>query len=367
MKSFRLAAFAAAVLLLASCTSNKAGISASIPSAPNSALVIKQLNGTAVSVLDTVKTDAAGAFRYNVKLQPGQPEFIYIYKGDTRLASLLAQAGETLAVEADTLGNYTVEGSDASALLKRGDDAYKAFLSRIVALSNSGAEPAEIAKEYVSHYRESAKFVLENSGSLAVIPVLYEGMPDAPTFSSLTDAFIFRRVCDSLSTLYPDSKYVKALEKETQRREHLFNLSNSLNSASESPYPELNLPGLDGQKVSLTGLDAKLVLVYFWSASDATHKIFNQDVLKPLYAQYASRGFDIYAVGVGADKVEWAQVVKDQQLPWKNVNDGLGTASRALYLYNVQSVPACVLVSEKEVRQVEVSEKALRAALASML
>lgn len=364
MKSFRFTAMVAAAVLAAACSSDKATVTASITDAPNSALLLKQLNGTAVELLDTVRTDAAGTLAYKVKVQPGQPEFVYLYKGETRLASMLLEAGESVKVVADTLGNYSVEGSEGSALLKQGDDAYRAFKTRITALSNEGAAPSEIAKEYISHYRESVKFVMTNCKSLSVIPVLYEGGSDAPTFGSLNDAFIFRRVCDSLATVYPESKYVKALEKETVRREQLFNLSNSLNTATEAAYPNLTLPGVDGKPVELGSLDAKVKLVYFWSASDATHKIFNQDVLKPLYAQYASKGLEIYAVGVGADKVEWAQTVKAQELPWINVNDGLGTASRALYLYNVQHVPACFLVSDNGLQAVEVSEKPLRAALA---
>ncbi len=367
MKSYRYLAAAAALALLASCSGNKAVIDFTAPDAPETRMAVKQLNGTVTDVLDSVKTDARGHFSYKLDVAKGNPEFVYVYKADRRLASLLLESGEKAVVTADTLGNYEVSGSEGSILLKQGDDAFNAFMGKITALSNQGAEPAEIAREYIDHYRASVKFVLSNTKSLAVVPVLYENIGDSPVFMNVSDAMVFRKVCDSLKTVYPDSKYVKALETETVRREQIFALQNRINVAEERSYPNLNLPSVNGENVSLDSADAKFTLIFFWDAREATHKIFNLDVLKPLYAQYHSRGFEIYAVCVDPDKAEWAQVVKAQELPWINVNDGMGTASSSLYLYNVQSIPAAILVSENGIQPVGVTEKELRAAIAKGL
>ena len=367
MKNSRILLLGAA-LLAAACTANKASVDFTIADAPSSSLVLKQLEGTATNVLDTVKTDAAGHFRYDVKVEAGQPEFIYVFKGDQRIASLLVEKGEKAVVSADTLGNYEVSGSAGSVLLKQGDDAFRTYVSRLYALAASGAPQSEINKEYVSHYRNSTRFVLSNSKSLAVIPVLYENIQGATyTFGGVNDALVFRSVCDSLKTVYPDSKYVKALEAETVRREQLFSLQNRIASAGERAYPALSMPSVTGETAELDSLDAKVKLLWFWDAREASHKIFNLDVLKPLYEQYKSKGLGIYAVCVDPDKAEWAQVVKSQDLPWVNVNDGLGTASRSLFLYNVQRVPCCLLLTEDGITSVNVGEKPLQAALAKLL
>ena len=363
MKNSRIFLVAAA-LIAASCNADKASVDCTVADAPSSALVLKQLNGTMVEVLDTVKTDASGHFRYDVKVAQGKPEFVYVYKGDQRVASLLLEKGEKAVVSADTLGNYDVSGSEGSALLKQGDDSFRTYVANLYALAAAGAPQAEINKEYVSHYRNSTRFVLSNSKSLAVIPVLYENIGGATyTFGGVSDALVFRSICDSLKTVYPDSKYVKALEAETVRREQLFSLQNRIASAGERAYPALSLPSVTGKTADLDSLDAKVKLLWFWDAREATHKIFNLDVLKPVYEQYKAKGLEIYAVCVDPDKAEWAQVVKAQELPWVNVNDGLGTASRSLYLYNVQSVPSCLLLTEDGITTVKASEKPLRAAL----
>ena len=367
MRSCRIIAAAVLALVLSACQGGKATVDCTVAEAPSASLTVRQLNGTTPVVLDTVKTDAAGRFSYKVKVEKGNPEFIYVYKGDTRLASLLLESGEKAVVEADTLGNYSVSGSDGSALLKEGDDAFRAYVNNLFALSEAGAQPSEIAKEYVRHYREAVKFVMVNNKSLAVIPVLYENIGGSTaTFSGLSDALVFRSACDSLKTVYPDSKYVKALEAEAVRRENLMLISNRIKTADERAYPNLRMPSIDGTPAEIDSLDAKAVLVYFWDDREATHKIFNLDVLKPVYEKYNARGLEIYAISVNPDKAAWAQVVKSQDLPWINVNDGLGTASRSLFTFNVASVPAMLILSESGMEVVS-NEKQLRAKLDKVL
>ena len=367
MKSYRLFALAAAFMLLASCSSDMAELRCTVEGVPGESLVLKQLNGTIPVVLDTVKTDANGGFTYKLKISSGAPEFVYVYRGDVRLVSLLLAEGDKAEVEADTLGNFSVSGSPESAILKEGDDAYKTFVTNLMALSDGSHTSAEIGKEYVRHYRESVRFVMSNSKSLAVIPVLYENVGGMPTFGTVTDALVFRSVCDSLKSVYPDSKYVKALENETRRRENLFSINNSLGAASEIAYPNLSLPSFDGTTADLDKIAGKQTLVYFWDCANAAQKMFNLDVLKDLYAEYHPRGLEIYAVCVNPDKASWGRIVKDQGLPWVNVNDGLGAASRSLILYNIQQVPACVLVSDSGITPVEAKERPLRSAIAKAL
>ncbi len=109
---------AAAALLAAACTPS-AKVDGTIASAPSSEVIIKLLNVNRYEVLDTVKTDASGRFSYKVGVEKGQPEFVYLFHNDKRVASLLLEAGDKVSVAADTLGNYTVEGSDESAKLAK--------------------------------------------------------------------------------------------------------------------------------------------------------------------------------------------------------------------------------------------------------
>ena len=107
---------AAAVSVAAAC-SDKARIDAEINQAASSEVVVKKLNVNKFEVLDTVAVDASGKFSYAIEVEKGQPEFVYLFHGDKKVASLLLSEGEKVHVSADTLGNYTVSGSEESAKL----------------------------------------------------------------------------------------------------------------------------------------------------------------------------------------------------------------------------------------------------------
>ncbi len=339
MRNFSLACLTAS-LLLASCTTG-ARIDVTVPQAPGAMLQVRQLDLNSYKLLDSVRTDAAGRASYSVKLLQGQPEFVYLFYKDTKIASLLLQEGEKAVVSADTLGHYQVSGSPESEALA----GVEAAAARFGAAMTAATEPAEIARIFIDHYRESVKYVMTNKGSLTVIPVLFEQV-DAinPLFNQYTDAIIFRQAADTLAKLYPESRYVKALEKETVRRENALKLKGLVGSARQLGYPDITLPGIDGQKVSLSEVETKAVLVHFWDSSDAAQKMFNLDVLLPLWNKWHDRGLSIYAIDVNPDKTTWGSVVSAQQLPWTNVNGGRANA-QAIALYNVNSVPATFLLA----------------------
>lgn len=344
MKHSLFAAATIAVLLFASC-SNDTRISGSVRDLPSSEIVVARLGVGTFESTDTIKTSADGSFKYALDIKKGDPEFVYIYHNDKKIASLLLEKGEKVRLETDTLGNCSVSGSEGSEMLSAVDSCFTSYVRQLASTEDS----KELSSIYVSHYRESVKYIMEHPFSLTVIPVLYETVNNLATFGQYTDALHFRSACDSLKTVYPESRYVKALDKEASRRENLLSLSASMESAQSIGFPDLNLTDITGNKISLSSVDAKAILVHFWSADDAAQKMMNLDVLQPVYDSYRSRGFEIYSVCISADKALWASVVKSQDLPWINVNDGLGSASPAIRLYNVSTVPTSYLIADGEI------------------
>ena len=360
----------AAVMVMAACTQN-AKISGTIDSAPSSEVIVKLLDVNRYQVLDTVATDASGRFSYKVSVQKGQPEFVYLFRNDVKVASLLLEAGDKVVVSADTLGNYSVEGSEESQKLAQVEKDHAAAMRRLNAIAarmeNASENEAadlrkEIGKEYVDYYRNRVMYILKNSTSLTSVPVLFQNFgADLPVFSQTTDAIHFMNVSDSLATVYPDSKYVKALRKEAERRFGYLELETVMMNAQEIGYPDIELPDINARKIKLSEVDAKVVMVYFWSATDASQKMFNLDVLKSLYDDYHSKGFEIYQIALDPDKTSWAQVVKQQSLPWINVCDGLGANSPYVLTYNIGVLPAAFIIADGELVDGQiVDEKSLR-------
>ena len=342
----------AAALLLAACTPG-ARVDCTVAQAPDTWLHVRQLDMNSYTLVDSVRTNAQGHMHCNVPVKKGEPEFVYIFYKDTKIASLLLEQGDKVAVVTDTLGHATVSGSPESEALAGIEASAAAF----GAAMNATSDPTELAQTYIAHYRECVRYVMQHPYSLTVVPVLFEQLDAAtPVFSQYTDAILFRNTADSLATVYPESRYVKALDKEAARRENALAMQSMIANASSMGYPDLEMPGITGNKEKLSAIESKAVLVHFWDSSDADAKMFNLDVLMPVWDKWHGRGLEIYAVDVNPDKSGWASVVKAQKLPWVNVNDGLGAAS-AVSLYNVTEVPRSYLLVDGDLSSASINGK----------
>ena len=373
----KLIIFAAAMMVFAAC-GNKAKIEGVVADAPSSEVIVKLLNINQYQVLDTLKTDASGKFSYKVDVKKGQPEFIFVFYKDVKVASLLLEAGDKVSVSADTLGRFTVEGSEESVKLAQVEKDYADALIKLSDLSSilmtaTGAEAdaakRQLGQEYINYYRSRVRYVMENSKSLTVVPVLFQNFgSDLPVFGQSTDAIQFTNVADSLEMVYPDSRYVKALRAEAKRRMDYMELETRLNSAEEIGYPDIVLPDVNANKIRLSEVDSKVVMLFFWSSADASQKMFNLDFLKSVYEDYHKKGLEIYQVSLDVDKAAWARVVKEQKLPWINVCDSRGSASPYVLTYNIGSLPAVYVISDGELVDGEMStEKSFRRRLDQLL
>lgn len=380
MRTCRLLCAAALAALLSSC-GGKADIEGTLSGAPDSEVVVALLDVNRFQVLDTVRTDALGRYSYKVGLEEGQPEFIYLFHGDTRIASLLLSRGDKVRVQSDTDGNYSVTGSaecDRLAEVERTQaefgNKFAAAQAKLADMDPSSPEYAvlrtDLTRQYVTYYRERVKYILSNSKSLTVIPVLYESVGGTlPVFGQATDAIHFRNICDSLKTVYPESRYVRALEQEAERRNGYLEMDHRLKSAGEVGFIDIEMPDINGRKVKLSEVEGKVVMVYFWASELNAQKMFNLEVMKPVYEDFKGRGFEIYAVSLDTDKAKWATAVRNQNLEWVNVCDGRGTASPTVAVYNVQSIPSLFFLIDGEmvVNTGVTNEATLRSFLSSKL
>lgn len=329
------------------------------------------LDGGAYTVVDTLKTNAEGCISTRIPVVKGQPEFYYFFWGDTKIFSLLLETPEKISVEADTLGRWTVSGSPESEKLRQVESDRAAFISKLAVLASQSELPrAEISRLYIEYYRSCVRYIIENSHSMTSIQVVYDKINDSsPIFAQFTDAIHYRNLCDSLKLSYPESRYVKSLEAETEKLERQMALSQKLYASSQLSYPDITLPDITGAERTLSSVDSPLVLLYFWSPENAAQKMYNLDVLKKIYDKYHSRGLEIFAVAVTPDKVQWASVVNSQKMPWINVCDKTTGFSPAASSYNVSVLPASFLLSKEEsiVASGITGEAALRSAIEKAL
>ena len=342
MKSFRLLLLAA--LAVVACGKN-VQLSGVVADAPESALVLKMLDINRFQTVDTLMTNAAGEFTCKMDLE--EPAFMYIFYGDRQIASLLLQKGDKLNVETDTLGAYRTSGSEECVKLQKVENAYNAFIRDLGNIHKAeGAPDVALSRRYVEYYRDRVSYVMQNAHSLTSVPVFFQQVNETlPVFSANSDGFIMNAVADSLETVYPESRWIKALRKEADRRVNLMKLEARIQDAPEIGYFDIDLPGMEGKNIKLSEVESKVTMVYFW-AYTAEQKMFNVTNLVPLYEEFHPRGLEIYSVCLDTDKTTWATAVRNQKLPWVNVCDTRGAYSPYVYSYGVNTLPMVWVIKD---------------------
>ena len=186
---------AVAVLALAVSCGKNTQISGNLHEGAGRSVIVKLLDVNRFQVLDTVKAGPSGDFSYSLNLAEGKPEFIYLFYGDRQVASLLLKKGDKVKVMTDTLGVYTVEGSEESAKLQQVESVYSAFQRDMKHILDRDGSSADVSRRYVSYYRDRVAYVVGNSHSLTVVPVLFQQVnPSFPVFSQPTDGILMRNI-----------------------------------------------------------------------------------------------------------------------------------------------------------------------------
>ena len=116
--------------------------------------------------------------------------------------------------------------------------------------------------------------------------------------------------------------------------------------------PEIRLPNLKGDTISLSSMRNKIVLIDFW-ASWCAPCVNEQPRLADLYKKYknsnfkSGKGFDIYGVSLDNKKKSWQSVIKKFSITWTQVSDLQFWASPVAKNYNLQELPFNLLINGK--------------------
>lgn len=345
-------------------------------------LVLKMLDVNTQKSIDTITVKTGGTFSYKVKKSDDSPEFYYLYHNDSRIASMILMPGDKVKISTDTLGVSTkIEGSPETALLSslerelgRSQHRFDSLYTLMTDAQKSGdlkrAEQLnlELGSLYVKQKQSAIKYIYTNPRSITGIMLLYHRFaPDVPLFADVRDVLIFRKVYDTLQTIYPKSVYLSRLLDEIGYREQTEAFNSKILDASERGYPDISLPDTQAKIRSLSDLSGKVIILSFWSTTDANQRMMNQDLLD-LYSRYNSRGLEIYQVSVDTDKTAWARAVAEQKLPWISVCDGMGAASVAVTTYNIQKVPTIYVIDKSgTIAAKDIYDAALEKKVASLL
>ncbi len=87
-------------------------------------------------------------------------------------------------------------------------------------------------------------------------------------------------------------------------------------------------------------------MIDFWAAWCKPCRVENPNVVK-LYDKYHDQGFEIYGVSLDRTKKAWLDAIQEDNLEWIQVSDLKYFDSEAAALYNINAIPATVLLDKE--------------------
>ena len=382
---FALAAVAAAMTGVTSCTEKKFHVEGSITDAKDSTLYLENMSLNGPVAIDSVKLGDDGAFSFGERTAEA-PEF-YRLRIAGQIVNLAIDSTETVRVKASyptMTTQYEVEGSDDCSKIK--ELALKQMdlqnrIAQIVRAPQLGVEAVDdsVAK-VVAAYKDDVKVhyifkaPMRSYAYFALFQTITLG--DAQTLifnprSSEDDVKVFAAVATSWDTYYPEAERGKnlhniAIEGMKNVRILRSKMAQRIDPSKVSSTGIIDIALADNHGVTrrLSQLKGKVVMLDFhlFASQESPKRIM---MLRDLYNKYHAQGFEIYQVSIDPDEHFWK--TQTAALPWVSVRAGEDNQN-VVADYNVQQIPTFFLISrDNAVYKRDAQVKDLDAEIRSLL
>ncbi len=354
------------LLLLSSCNSHKTfTIKGKLDGAKQPYIYLAEFNFTESHIVDSAMINSDGSFKFRRKIE--SPEFFQLSLKPDNFIILIINPGERISIKAGAknMGNsYTVEGSEGSIQIKDLTshltktiftlDSIQKIVNKELNKPGFDKIYSRLNDEFINKVKQqrnfSIKFIIEHLKSMASIVAIYQQLNDSTyVLNQNRDIQYVNLVSDTLKKYYPDSKAVRILWNdrvrlnETYKRLKLEYLSRT---AKQLSYPDIALPGTEGDTIHLSNIKSKCILINFWSPQNEDC-LYVLRGLNQLYKDYHKKGFEIYNVALTEDKNAWLKAAKND-LQGINVIDVNAAGSKFASVYNISNLPASYLIGPKK-------------------
>lgn len=297
-----------------------------------------------------------GSFSFDLTISEEEsPRFYRLaFSDESRPVTLVVAPGDQIKLESagNIFLNYSVEGSEESALIAQFSHDYFASVDELANIAENQLPATGNSRQLELRAYELAReamlkqmrFVGSHQDCIASIYALHHRVAEQyiPQLEGQGINIVhYNSVLEGVKGKYPTSPYVDILERKVEESEAFARV---LEGVQEVSYPDLELMDICGTKHKLSDLEGKVVLLYFWSVHNAKCNNLNAD-LKALYNEYHDKGFEIYHVSVDADKDSWVLAINAQNLPWSSLYTGGDV--RVVELYNVEKIPTTYIINRE--------------------
>jgi len=349
------------LLLLAGCNQKPSfNVEGVVNHAAGKTLFFERFGLSTVEVLDSIKLDDSGHFRFKTPLPPA-PEFFRLRLED-RYIHLAADSSRTVNVNANglTFGKtYQLKGSKACENIQLIAQTQAETLHKIDSIKqlhkNALVSDADYQQSLFTLFEEcrsrSESIIFADPLSPAAYFALFQRYYDYLLFDpyDVKDNKCYAAVATSWDTYYPEASRTKHLVnmtlpaiKQLKREQNAKKLK--VIQLDKASFFEIELPNIYNKNVALSSLIGQVILLDF-TAYQTDFSPSRTLYLRELYETFSNKGFTIYQVSLDADTHFWK--TSASSLPWVCVREANGVQSTLLSTYNISQIPTYFLLDRE--------------------
>jgi thiol-disulfide isomerase/thioredoxin len=317
--------------------------------------------------VDSIQLDMGGKFTFTQAADEPKDYILYFSQAD--YIRIIAGVNEIIhfnSVYSQLLNAFELTGSDESiqlaGLLKYHQKAIEVIDTLELFYMKNQMHPAidSIAGRltYISDsvYRAEKKFmeqfIDQHSGTIAAYVALsFQLSPQRKLFSIQNDLAYFEKVDTALMNKYDTILISKMLNSYVSRGKILQQQLEKKQTPNliGKIAPDIVLPNVWGDTLSLYELKGKYVLVDFWGTWCRPCRKMHPE-LRTIYRDYRYKGFEIFQVAIERNKTDWKNTLREDKLYWKyQVSELNYMESQTAREYGVDAIPANFLINPEGV------------------
>lgn len=283
-----------------------------------------------------------GKFSISGKISEPVPVFLSLTEKFTPNGAdskqFILDAGKITVLISGALNTATISGSKAQDDVQKYTAAQAVFVQKFNRLNAEAqqaaqaGEPAEsLQKRFMPAFKEAQQDLMSFQKTfIGQNPQAFISLLVIPELAQLSQDYV---QADSLFNLL--SAPIKG--SETGKAIHGF-VSAQKKTSLGAMAPEFALADTSGNKIPLSSLKGKYVLLDFWASWCGPCRDENPNVVQA-YQKFKDKGFTVFGVSLDRDRKSWINAIKADNLTWGHVSDLKYWSSEAALLYGISSIP----------------------------
>jgi len=285
--------------------------------------------------------------KVNISLETHQLEFLRLAFNQNIFIVIIALPGEKITIQADMTDLFStidVKGSPHTILvykMQKEEATYQMKVDSIIQYYNQLPE-VEKTQENAAYYQQKIDqtnklkeqaiiaFVKANSSSPSCL-FFIEQLNISEHIQLYTD------VSEKLQASYKDHPIISSFTTK---------VDNEKKTGIGVVSPDIQLPGISGDTISLYPLQGKVTIIDFWASwcgpcrKENPHKV-------AMYEKYKEKGLVMYSVSLDQNEAGWKNAIISDKLGWPaHVSELKGWQSVTSRSFGVGSIPANVILDK---------------------